>query len=337
MRAVKAAVFRGPGDLRVEEHADPIIQENDDVIIEVEACGICGTDLQIVNDPPGHPATPGVILGHEFCGRAVAVGPSVRDLRIGQRVVVDPDPKCGICPGCRAGRPANCANVVALGVFADGALARYTKAPASSVYPIADTLPAPIATLIEPLACVVNGTNRATPRPGESAVIFGAGTIGCLFASLLIAAGASPLVVVEPSATRRSVAASIGVNHALSPDEFTIRRAELLPLGADILIDAVGSLFATAIEHAALGARIVLFGQNAHARPQIKQYTITERSLSVFGSYITTYTFPTAIRLAEQGTLPLGAIISRVIGLDDVVEGMALLRRGEATKVVITP
>src|SRR5439155_838056 len=227
--AVKAAVFHGPGDLRVEPHAEPTIARADEVIVEVEACGICGTDLQILNVPPGHPATPGVILGHEFIGRAVTIGPSVRDLRVGQRVVVDPDPKCGTCHACRTGRPANCTNVVALGSFADGALARFAKAPASSVYPIAETLAPPVA------------------------------------------------------------------------------------------------------------ARIVLFGQNANALPAIKQYTITERSLSILGSYITTYTFPTAIRLVEQGKLPLAAIVSRVIGLDDIAEGLALLRSGDATKVVITP
>ena len=334
---MKAAVFHGPGDLRVEQHAEPTIERADEVIVEVEACGICGTDLQILNVPPGHPATPGVILGHEFIGRVVAIGPSVRDLLVGQRVVVDPDPKCGTCHACRTGRPANCTNVVALGSFADGALARFTKAPASSVYPIAETLAPQVAALIEPLACVVNGTNRAVPRPGESAVVFGAGTIGCLFAALLVAAGASPVIVVEPSDRRRRVAAAVGAQHVLSPDDFARRRPELLPLGAEILIDAVGTQFATAIDHAALGARIVLFGQNANALPAIKQYTITERSLSILGSYITTYTFPTAIRLVEQGRLPLAAIVSRVIGLDDIAAGLALLRSGEATKVVITP
>ena len=331
---MKAAVCHGTGDLRVEDHAEPTIERADDVIVEVQACGVCGTDLQILNSPPGHPATPGVILGHEFCGRVAAIG---KDVRTGQRVVIDPDPKCGSCPYCRSGRPANCTNVIALGVFADGGLARYAQAPASSVYPIAETIPAAIATLIEPLACVVNGTNRAAPRPGESAVVFGAGTIGCLFAALLVAAGAAPVVVVEPSASRRLVAEAVGAHRVLSPDEFARGRAELLPLGAEVLVDAVGSLFGTAIEHAALGARIVLFGQNANALPAIKQYTITERSLNVYGSYITTYTFPTAIRLVEQGALPLAAIVSRVIGLGDVNEGLALLRSGEATKVVVTP
>jgi threonine dehydrogenase-like Zn-dependent dehydrogenase len=334
---MKAAVFHRKGELRVEEHVEPKVEGPDDVIIEVEACGVCGTDLQILNVPPGHPATPGVILGHEFAGHAVAIGPNVRDLQIGQRVVVDPDPKCGKCQFCRSGRPANCINIVALGTFADGALARFTRAPASSVYAIASGVPAPVASLIEPLACVVNGTNRANPRPGDSAVVFGAGPIGCLFTCLLRAAGASPVIVVEPSAVRQRVAKEVGAHHVLSPDEFKLRRVELLPFGADVLIDAVGSLFANAIEHAALGGRIVLFGQNANALPAIKQYTITERSLSVFGSYITTFTFPTAIRLVEQKLLPLERIVSRVISLVDVHDGLALLRTGEATKVVVIP
>lgn len=334
---MRAAVFYAPGDLRIEDHEDPKIEAPDDVIIEVEGCGICGTDLQIMSDPPGHPATPGVILGHEFVGRVVAMGPSVRALPVGQRVVVDPDPKCGACHYCRTGRPANCSNVVALGSFANGALAQYTKAPASSVYPISDDLPVPVAALVEPLACVVNGTNRTVPRPGESAVVFGAGAIGCLFTALLGAAGARPIIVVEPSPGRRSVAASVGADHVLTPEEFAEQREQLLPLGAEILVDAMGGAFATAVDHAARGARILLFGQNANVRAPIKQYTITERSLTVLGSYITTFTFPTAIRLAEQGTLPLAAIVSRVMGLDETLEGLALLRSGSATKVCITP
>src|SRR5207253_8106302 len=125
-------------------------------------------------------------------------------------------PKCGTCHACRTGRPANCTNVVALGSFADGALARFAKAPASSVYPIAETLAPPVAALIEPLACVVNGTNRAVPRPGESAVVFGAGTSGCLLTSLLVATGASPGRVVVASEKRRRVAAAVVAHDAHS-------------------------------------------------------------------------------------------------------------------------
>lgn len=334
---MRAAVFKGAGVVRLEDVAEPTIERADDVVIEVEACGICGTDLQILNVPPGHPANAGVVMGHEFIGRVSAVGSNSNGVVVGQRVTVDPDPKCGTCRYCRAGRPANCEDVRSLGIFRDGALARYVKAPAGAVFPISDGPPPALAALIEPLACVVNGVNKGNPRPGESAIIFGAGAIGCLFLAMFKAAGAGPIIVVEPQAPRAKVALAVGADFVVSPDELAERRAELLPGGADVLVDAVGSQFATAIDHAALGGRIVLFGQNLIARPQIHQYTITERSLSVFGSYVTAFTFPTAIRLLESGTLNLAPIVSDVLPLRDVLDGIARLRSGEATKVVITP
>ena len=334
---MRAAVFKGSGVVELEDVPEPTVQADDDVVIEVEACGICGSDLQILNVPPGHPADVGVVMGHEFIGRVQAIGAGVAGLTVGQRVTVDPDPKCGVCGPCRAGRPASCEDIAALGIFRDGALASHVKAPAAAVFPISDAPPARVAALIEPLACVVNGVNKANPRPGESAIIFGAGAIGCLFLAMFKAAGAAPVIVVEPQAARAAVAASVGADAVVHPDELAERRAELLPYGADILVDAVGSQFATTVEHAALGGRIVLFGMNDTARPAIHQYTITHRSLSVLGTYVTAFTFPTAIRLVEGGALPLDPIVTHVLPLDRVGEGLDLLRSGAATKVVITP
>ena len=332
-----AAVFKGGGVVRLEDVPEPTVEQADDVVIEVEACGICGTDLQILNVPPGHPANAGVVMGHEFIGRVSAVGSNSNGVAVGQRVTVDPDPKCGTCRYCRAGRPANCEEVRSLGIFRDGALARFVKAPAGAVFPISDGPPPALAALIEPLACVVNGVNKGNPRPGESAIIFGAGAIGCLFLAMFKAAGAGPIIVVEPQAPRAKVALAVGADFVVSPGELAERRAELLPGGAEVLVDAVGTQFATAIDHAALGGRIVLFGQNLTARPPIHQYTITARSLSVLGSYVTAFTFPSAIRLVEGGSLPLAPIVTDVLPLERLAEGIDLLRSGSATKVVITP
>lgn len=334
---MRAAVFKGSGAVELEDVPEPRVEADDDVIIDVEACGICGTDLQILNVPPGHPATAGVVMGHEFIGRVRATGNAANGLAVGQRVTVDPDPKCGVCGPCRAGRPASCENAVALGIFRDGALASSVKAPAGAVFPLSDAPPAAIAALIEPLACVVNGVNKANPRPGETAIIFGAGAIGCLFLAMFKAAGARPVIVVEPQPARAAVALAVGADHVVAPAELADRRAEVLPSGADIIVDAVGTQFGTAVEHAALGGRIVLFGQNQTARPPIHQYTITERSLSVLGSYVTAFTFPTAIRLVEGGSLPLEPIVTHVLPLERLAEGLDLLRAGSATKVVVTP
>jgi threonine dehydrogenase-like Zn-dependent dehydrogenase len=334
---MRAAVFQGEGRLAIEERPLPTLAAVDDVIIAVEACGICGTDVQILNVPPGHPATPGTIMGHEFIGRVTALGASVGDLRIGQRVTVDPDPKCNTCVPCRAGRPANCLNVSALGIFRDGALASHVKAPAGAVYPLGDGPRADIAALIEPLACVVNGTNRAAARPGESVVVFGAGPIGCLFTAIFKSAGAAPIVVVEPNPSRAEVARAMGADAVVSPDDLAARRVELLPGGADIVVDAVGSQLPAAIETVAVGGRIILFGMNGNARPPIHQVEITEKGLTIHGTYITDFTFPTAIRLIESGVLDLAPMVSEVLPLERTAEGIEHLRTGSATKVVITP
>lgn len=334
---MRAAVFGGGGQLTIEDRPKPTVGAAHDVIVAVEACGICGTDVHILDVPPGHPATPGTIMGHEFVGRVSAIGDAVGEVRVGQRVAVDPAPRCGICAPCRAGRTADCLNLSALGIFRDGALASHVKVPASAVFALAEGPPAHLAALIEPLACVINAANRAALRPGESVVVFGAGPIGCLFAAVFKAAGAGPVIVVEPSATRGAVVQAVGADHVLTPDEFQARGSDVLPGGADVVVDAVGSLLPLAVEAAAMGGRIILFGMDGNAQRPVRQVRITEKSLTIIGSYITNFTFPAAIRLIESGTLALAPIVTEVLPLERTAEGIAHLRSGAATKVVITP
>jgi threonine dehydrogenase-like Zn-dependent dehydrogenase len=333
---VRAAVFEGEGRLVMSDVPDPE-PAPDEVVIAVEACGICGSDVQILNVPPGHPSTPPVVIGHEFVGRVRAVGSAVTDIPVGLRVVCDPDPKCGACDSCRAGRPANCTNIVALGVYRDGALADYVAAPANAIYPIREDVPADIAALVEPLACVINGTNRAALRPGESAVVFGAGAIGCLFIAVLKAAGAARIIAVEPSVHRAPVAKAMGADEVVTPDAWVARRAELLPGGADVVVDAVGSVLPAAIEAAGMGARVVVFGMNANARQPVHQVEITEKGLTILGSYISNFTFPAAIRLVESGQIDFSPMITAAITLEETEDGVGRLRSGEAIKVVIHP
>jgi len=332
---MRAAVYEGEGRLVVRDVADPV-PGPDEVLVEVEACGICGSDVQIINVPPGHPSTPPVIIGHEFVGFVRALGADVHDVAVGARVVVDPDPKCGACDPCRSGRPANCVNIVALGVHRDGALARYVTAPADSAYAISSDVPPEMAALVEPLACVVNGTNRAAIRPGESVVVFGAGAIGCLFIAVFRASGAGRIVAIEPSSSRAAVARAVGADDVLTPDDWATRQ-ELLPQGADVVVDAVGSVLPQAIDAAGMGARVVVFGMNGNARPPVHQVEIVEKGLSILGSYISNFTFPAAIRLVEGGRLNLAPMISAVIPIDETLAGIGRLRSGEAVKIVIKP
>jgi threonine dehydrogenase-like Zn-dependent dehydrogenase len=332
---MRAAVYEGEGRLVIREIAKPAPGPGE-VLIEVEACGICGSDVQIINVPPGHPSTPPVVIGHEFVGRIAAVGAGV-DAPLGQRVVVDPDPKCGACTSCRAGRPANCEHIVALGVHRDGALAEFVTTPANTVYPIADSVAPELAALVEPLACVVNGTNRAALRPGSTVVVFGAGAIGCLFIGVFKASGAARIIAVEPSAHRAPVAKALGADVVVTPEAWVQQRGELLPGGADVVVDAVGSVLPDAIAAAAMGARIVVFGMNANARPAVHQIEIVEKGLTILGSYISNFTFPDAIRIIEGGLIDFTPMITATIPLSETEAGIGRLRSGEAVKIVIRP
>ena len=138
---MRAAVFSGPGRLEILERPVPHVDSPSDVVLDVEACGICGSDLQILNDPPRHPAKVGVVLGHEFVGVIADAGSDATDLHVGDRVVVAPNVSCGACSACRRGRRNHCERFTTLGIFADGGLAPKVRVPASQCHPISADLP----------------------------------------------------------------------------------------------------------------------------------------------------------------------------------------------------
>ena len=136
---------------------------------------------------------------------------------------------------------------------------------------------------------------------------------------------------------RGPVARAVGADVVLTPDEWAKQRAEIMPRGADVVVDAVGSVLPGAIDAAAMGARVVVFGMNGNARPPVHQVEIVEKGLTILGSYISNFTFPAAIRLVESGELNLAPMISGVIALEETEAGIARIRSGEAVKIVIKP
>ena len=189
-KTMTAAVFKGNGQLAVEEVPVPELQKPDDVILRVEAASVCGTDVHILDVPPGHPATEGAILGHEFVGEVVSCGEAVGHLEKGDKVVVAPNISCGTCIYCRKNKANLCVNMTTLGIFIDGGFAEYCRAPASALHPYSRNLPPDKAVLAEPLSCVVNAVKKVDVVPGQSVLILGAGPIGQLFIDVLKANGA---------------------------------------------------------------------------------------------------------------------------------------------------
>jgi threonine dehydrogenase-like Zn-dependent dehydrogenase len=323
-----AAVFAGPGRLEILERPLPRLAGPSDVVLDVEACGICGSDLQILSDPPRHPARAGVVLGHEFVGVVADAGPEA-GLRRGDRVVVAPNVSCGVCGPCRRGRRNHCERFTTLGIFVDGGLAPQVLVPAAQCHPIAADLPAHVAALAEPLSTVVHGARQAAVFPGETAAVIGAGPIGLMFVALLRLAGAR-VVAVEPARERAALAAKLGASAVVAP-------GEPLDEPADVVVDAVGSQLPAALDLVAGGGRILLFGVNTEARAEIAQERITRGELTLIGSFVGQDVFPDAIRLLEQGRLDLEPLVTHRIGLEELPAAVRELRAGRAVKVEVAP
>src|SRR5256886_1627420 len=219
-------------------------QGPDDVLLAVRAAGICGTDVHILAVPPGHPATPGVIMGHEYAADVVATGDRVDHVAPGDRIVVDPSIWCGSCPYCQMGLTNLCDRMTGVGIFRHGGFAPLSVVPARAVYRISSDVASEIAALAEPLADVLNGIRKLGVIPGESALVLGAGPIGLLFTLLLRAAGVGTLLVAEVADYRAAQARECGADLIINPrqqDLAAVVRGETR-LGADIGVVAVGAL-----------------------------------------------------------------------------------------------
>lgn len=339
-QTMKAIVFSSPGKWELKQVPVPGIQEPDRVLLEIEAAGICGTDVHILADPPGHPGTVGAVLGHEFVGKVIETGDAVTSLKVNDRVAVDPNITCGACAACQDGFHNMCREMTTLGIFQDGGFAKYATAPAKQCFVLPENLDPAKAAFTEPLSCVLNGVRRLDPQFGESALVLGAGPIGLLFALSLKASGLGDVVVIEPNEFRRGVAMDCGATAALDPGAvgFNNEMSKILPKGADIVVDAVGSLLAEAVSGSIPGGRILLFGQNTKARcDELCQNDITRKELTVMGSYIAKHTFPQAIRLLSQGTIDPEPLITMRLPLDRFGEGLLAMQEGRAIKVIVEP
>jgi threonine dehydrogenase-like Zn-dependent dehydrogenase len=337
MAGMPAAVLIDEGRLAITERPRPRVRRPGDVLIDVEACGICGTDLHILSQPAGHPSRLGVVLGHEFVGVVREVGSDVRDPRPGDRVVVEPNVACGSCRWCQRGLVSHCEHFTTHGVFIDGGLAPQVAVAARACHGIAHSVPAHLAALAEPLSCVVHGARLAAVQPGETAIVVGAGPIGLLFCAVLDLAGAT-VVAVEPSPLRRSLALTMGAVAALDPaiDDVAGRVMDLTDgFGADATIDAVGTQFETCLDLVRKAGRVVLFGIDTQASGQVCQARITRDEVQVLGAYVGRDVFPTAVRLLEQGRLDLEPMITHRVALEELPSALDRLRAGKAAKVVV--
>jgi D-arabinitol dehydrogenase (NADP+) len=294
------------------------------VLIEVARAGICGTDIHILHggyELARYPLTP----GHEFAGTIVELGEGVRKRRLGERVAVDPNIPCLTCVECQRNAFNQCHELEVIGVTRDGAFARYVEAPESAAFPIGN-LSFEAGAFVEPLACVVWGLKRVRIQPGDRALVFGAGPMGCLLMQAVRAVGASHVAVVDVAAGRLEIARSLGADLAVTPTEDE-RLRDLAPNGFELVADATGvpTVLEDAVRHARPGGTVWVFGvapQEAIAR--ISPYEFFRRDLALVGSFAVNKTFQEAISMIEGGAVDVGPLVSHVLPIEKFEEGMRL-------------
>ncbi|GIV68012.1 zinc-dependent alcohol dehydrogenase [Caldilinea sp.] len=330
-------IFRGDGVIEYVERRTPQLAADDDVIVRIEACGICGTDLNILATPPAHKATPGIVIGHEGVGVVEAIGPAVRHVQPGDRVVIANRLTCGKCDYCRRGLDNQCTNYQTIGTTLDGAFAPTLRAPARALWKIDPSVPRDDAAFFEPLSCVVGSVKRAPFQPGDNVAIIGAGPMGLLFALLYRTMGAGKVILLDVAPYRLDFAQEIGMDAALNVAQVDapaeVKR--LTGLGADIVVDAVGNQIDQAIRLARRGGQIILFGLRPHDNPTVNQYTITRYDLTVHGAFVGLHPFAQTIQLLESRRIQPSILVTHRLPLTELMRGVELMRTQQAMKVLI--
>ncbi|PWG09088.1 alcohol dehydrogenase [Streptomyces sp. V2] len=329
---MKAAVIESVGRAVVTEVPDPTPGPRD-VVVEVAACGLCGTDLHILQGEfaPSLPLVP----GHEFAGEIVELGSRVTELTIGDRVAVDPSLYCHECAYCRTGHNNLCERWAAIGVTTAGGAARYALAPAANCVRLPDHIRTEDAALVEPLSCAVRGYDVLRARLGAHVLIYGSGTMGLMMLELAKRTGAASVDVVDVNPARLATARLLGASKsAVGADELD------RPRGWDIVVDATGNAAAIqdGLGRVAKAGTFLQFGVADYAtRVTIDPYRVYNQEITITGSMAVLHSFERAAELFAGGVLDPDVFISHRLPLESYPQALEQFAKGVGRKVVVVP
>jgi (R,R)-butanediol dehydrogenase / meso-butanediol dehydrogenase / diacetyl reductase len=347
---MRAAVFRAPGDVRIETVPEPPPPGPGELLIKVSQAALCGTDSAEWDHGPLL-ARPPVVLGHEFTGEVVAAGPLTAGSHVGGpepggftpgiRVVSGAGISCGRCDWCAIGRTNLCASYQTLGLHRDGGLAEYVLSPASICRAVPDGLDDTGAAMAQPLAVALHAARRGRVRPGKSCVVIGAGGIGAFIVAAAASLGAAPLVAVDVSDDRLETAATLGATHLVNAERGDAVR-EVLSVeteGAHVVIEASGAPASpvAALEMVRRGGDVVIVGLQAHPFG-IDLFSVATREVDLHGTlaHVCGEDLSEAVSVLA-GTSLARTVLGDVIPLDDLVEGglRPLAERKAHGKIVV--
>ncbi|MBS6194036.1 MAG: zinc-dependent alcohol dehydrogenase family protein [Clostridiales bacterium] len=339
---MRSAVFYGKHDLRVEEHEMPVVGPKD-VLIQVKACGVCGTDVHIYEGDKGAAdVTPPTILGHEFSGVIAQVGEEVTAYHVGDRVCIDPNCYCGGCDPCRNGAAHFCEHMIGYGTTVDGGFAEYCAVNERQVYLLGENTSFEQGAMTEPVACCLHGLDMCEIQPGHQVVVIGGGMIGLLMLQLAKLAGASRVALLEPVEGKRKVGKELGADICIDPIHQDAKAA-LKEAGftwVNTVIECVGrpSTIEQAIEIAGNKAVVMMFGLTKPDETiSVKPFQVFQKELVLKASFINPYTQKRALDLIDSGRLDVSSMIYEVCGLEELEDVLSKPEVRAKGKFIISP
>ncbi|MDP9365592.1 MAG: zinc-dependent alcohol dehydrogenase family protein [Chloroflexota bacterium] len=333
---MRAVIVEAPGDVRVDTVPDPEPRP-DEAIVRVAACGICGTDVHIIDGEFPLTRYP-IIPGHEFAGEVVAVGEGVTGFAVGDRVGVDPTINCGKCYYCQRGQGNLCENLNSVGVVArPGGFAECVAVPERTLYALPDAMPFSAGALIEPLSCVVRGFHRLQPQVGESYLVYGAGPIGLLNAQVARYNGAGLVALLDINPSRQARARQFGFEVVgATLDEVR----EHAPRGFDNVIEATGvtKVAEIAIDAVKRRGKLLLFGVCPPGeKAAYDAFKIYNEEITILGSMAVLNSYGPAIDVLNAGAVDVEQMVSHTLPLEEFPQAVELFRGGSGLKIQIAP
>ena len=350
---MKAAVWYGAKDVRVEDVPEPPPPGPGEVKIKVHQTGICGSDLHEYDAGPIfipteelHPLTgkkAPLILGHEFCGEIVEVGKDVQNFKVGERVTPDAAQHCGECYMCKVNRYSLCEKLAFTGLMADGAFAEYVNVPAYTCFKLLPELTSEAGALVEPIAVGIHAIRQGKVLEGDTVAVVGAGTIGLVTIQAARAAGASKVFGIEVAKDRKEKAKGLGAI-VVDPKETDVAAAiqdQTNGQGVDVAIECIGKAATvdTCIQCTKRGGKTVIVG--IFEKPgEINYNDLVFQEKELIGSLAYYGEFDTAIALLADGRIQAEPLITGKIKLDDIIDNgfEELLRNRESNiKILVSP
>ncbi|MCU6762777.1 Sorbitol dehydrogenase [uncultured Roseburia sp.] len=343
---MKCARLYGKMDLRLEEVPVPEIGP-DEVLVKLKSAAICGTDVRMLkNGAAGIDENHPLIIGHEMAGVIEEVGKEVTAYQKGMRVAVAPNMGCGICPDCISGNGHMCRDYQALGINLDGGFAEFVKIPAKAVragnmIPLEEHVSFAEAAITEALSCVYNGISQCHIKPGEYAVVIGAGPIGIMHAMMAKMSGAAKVFVNDIAKNRLKTC--VEIDSSFIPVEKDVVQEVMKQTnghGADVVITAcpVPAAQQNALKMAANYGRICFFGGLPADRQEVplNSNLIHYKQLMVTGSTRASLKqFQDSLGFVTSGILDVKKLITRRFKLDDIQQGFEYAQAAEGLKNII--